>query len=504
MPRASRVTSPPSAAIAPGEIFGRAREAQRAWSRRSVRERVAALRPAVDFLAEHVEALADQIHGENGKPRVEAIGHEILPAIAYLRWLERSAPDVLASATRRLTWLPHRGCEVARRPFGVVLSIAPWNIPFFIPFSQALAALAAGNAVVTKPSEVTPDTAAWIARVLAPCDLPSDLFQCVPGDGAVGAALVAARPDLVCFTGSLATGRRVMAACAAHPIPCSLELGGVDAAIVRADADLEYAASTIAWGATFNHGQVCASVERLIADERVCDDLLDRIAAKMERINPFEDAGRITFGPQRQVLERHLADARARGLTLLTGGHFVSSERLQPTLVTGAGVEAAAVWREESFGPILAATTCRDDAHAIATHNDTDFGLTASIFGRDLTASRRMAGALRAGNVAINELGATHYAQPELPWGGVGASGFGRSHGPEGLLAVTWSQVTDTSRLGPTEIKRPWTYPYDVHLEEALASFARLVAARGPRARLEALGGTLGGLTRAIIGRARL
>lgn len=501
MSRSAKTADASTPTLADPIAAGRAH--QREWEELGVEERVRRLQPAGDFIDEHLDELATVIHEENGKPRVEAIGHELLGAIAYVRWLGDKATSILGPKERPLKWLPHRQCNVARRPFGVVLVISPWNIPFLIPFSQVLGALAAGNAVVLKPSEVTPETATWVERALDACDLPPSLFQLVQGDGRVGARLVDNRPDKVLFTGSVATGKKVMAACAEFPVPVSLELGGIDAAIVRADADLEYAASTIAWGATFNHGQVCASVERLLAHESVFDELVERIADKMERINPYEDLSRVTFEGQKKVLERHLADAENRGLTALAGGGWISSDKMEPTLLVGDAVEGADVWRHESFGPVLAAMSFRDDDHAVALHNATDFGLTASIFTCDLDRGRQLATRLKAGNVAINDLGAMHYSQPEIPWGGAGASGFGRSHGPEGLLAVTWPQAVDHSRFGASEPKRPWSYPYDHDLEDALAAFAHLVAARGPLAVAASAGRTAVGMLRVLTGKAR-
>lgn len=481
-----------------------AREAHKEWASLEIVERVARLQPAAAYVDERIEELATLIHDENGKPRVEAIGHELLPTIAYVRWLEAEAHEILGPRARPLTWLPNRRCMISRRPFGTILVIAPWNIPFLIPFSQVLAALAAGNAVVLKPSEVTPRVAEAIREALAACDLPEGLFSLVQGDGAVGAKLIEERPDKVVFTGSVATGRKVMAACAAHPIPVELELGGIDAAVVLEDADLEYAASAIAWGATFNHGQVCASVERLLVHESVHAELIDRVADKMERANPYDDLSRVTFEGQKRVIDRHIENARELGLKPRTGGSWLSTEKLRPTLYDGPEVAGSLAWNEETFGPVLAALPFRDDDHAVELHNDTRFGLTASVFSRDLDRASRLAGRLNAGNVAVNDLGALHYSQPELPWGGVGESGFGRSHGEEGLLGMTWPQVVDTSKLGAVEPKRPWFYPYDHHLEDMLAAFAHAIAARSPARRAYWLGKTAGRLGKVLTGKGRI
>ncbi len=483
--------------------YSDSRRAQREWASLSVSERVVRLQPAADYITSELDQLVQQVCDENGKPPVEVVAHEMLPAVAFIRWLKGAGPSVLAEQSRKLTWLPHRRCVVRRRPFGVVLVISPWNIPFLIPFTQVVAALAAGNAVVLKPSEVTPRCGDLVAEALGACFLPPGLLQVQHGDGVVGAELVAARPDRVVFTGSVATGRKVMAACAAHPIPVGLELGGIDALIVRQDADLEYASSAIAWGGTFNHGQVCASVERVIAHRSIYDELIDRVVDKMGRIDPTRDMGRVTFAGQRRVIDSHLADAEERGVTVCCGGHWVAEDKLMPTLLAGEALRGAAVWAEETFGPVVAALPFDDDDDAVALHNDTRFGLTASVFGRDMAAARALARRLNAGGISLNEIAAFQYSQPELPWGGVGESGFGRSHGEEGLLEMTWAQVIDENGLGPVEPKRPWWYPYGHDQRRAFEAFVAATAATSLGRRAVALADTAKQVARTLAGAPR-
>ncbi len=472
------------------EAIALARAAQAEWGATPVGDRVRRLQPAADRIRRDIQSFVDVVVEENGKPAVEVIAHELLPAVAYVRWLAGAASGLLAPTPRRVTWAPHRRVTVRRRPFGVVLVISPWNIPFLIPFTQVFAALAAGNAAVLKPSEITPRCGDLVAAALAECELPAGLFTIVHGAGDVGAALLEQRPDKVTFTGSVATGRKVMAACADHLIPVGLELGGVDALIVCEDADLEYAASAIAWGGTFNHGQVCASVERVLVHASVHDDLVDRVADKMERIDRRRELGRVTLPRQRDVIDAHLADANTRGVTVNTGGRWFDEQRLEPTLLSGAATAEALAWRDETFGPVVVARPFTDDGEAVRLHDETPYGLTASVFSANLDRARRLATRLRAGNVAINEIAAYHYSQPELPWGGVGASGFGRSHGPEGLLDLTWSQVIDESALGAAEPKRPWWYPYGHEQVRAFTSLVDATAATGLRDRLAALAAT--------------
>jgi len=458
-----------------------ARSAQRQWAELSVNERCHRLLPMIDALSDRMQEFAELIHEENGKPIFEAVTHEVSASIGYARWLLTHAPRILADSSVPLSVFPHRKATLQRVPYGTVLIIGPWNVPLYIPVSGTLPALVAGNSVVLKPSEVTPKSAGILAECLAACDLPMGLFQRVEGDGKVGARLVKDKPDKVIFTGSVATGRKVMAACAKHPIPVTLELGGVDAMIVCEDADLEYASSAAAWGSTFNGGQVCASVERLIVHESVADKFTSLLVDKMERIDLDSDLGRITFAGQRSVYEAHLTDIEKRKLEVLTGGEFLGDDRskLEPTLVTGADIVESDVWLEETFGPIVASTTFSDDDQAVKLHNTVSSGLTASVFSADKPRARAIAGQLRAGLVSINDVGATLYSQPELPWGGVGTSGFGRSHGETGLLDCTWQRVVEESRIDIFEPKRPWWYPYGERQQAIMENFGRALASDG-------------------------
>lgn len=488
------VASPTTPQTAPSalrvrRIYADGRAAQREWGGLTVAERMDRLKPLGSLLVHRMSAIAERIVRENGKPEFEAITHEIGVCVAALDHLSRTAPDVLSGRAESNVWLPFRRATVTPRPFGCVLIIAPWNVPLAIPLTQVLTGLAAGNAVVLKPSEVTPDIGALIGDLLGELNLPEALVQVVHGDGATGAALVAAGPDKVFFTGSVATGRRVMQAAASTPrlTPVCLELGGVDALIVCDDADLDFAASAATWGGLFNGGQVCASVERVLVHHSVVAPLVARMAERIERLDPQRDLGRITAERQKNVYDGHIADARARGLTLLTGGQYTAADQLAPTLVVGDGIEGSQVWQQESFGPIIAVAVFDDDDDAIRKHNDTPFGLTASVFAGDEARAAAIAQRLVAGAVALNDVAATLYARAELPWGGVGSSGFGRSHGREGLLEFTWPQVLDRPTVWGLDFKRPWWFPYDADGAAAMRSFTRAVAARGPVERLTAV-----------------
>ena len=463
-----------------------ARQAQRSWAALEPRARARRLSRAADWMLEHRDALLALITEENGKREVEALGHELAASIANVRWLCEDAWRSLAPSSVSMPLMPHRKARLHREPWGVELVISPWNFPLSIPLGQVAAGLLAGNAVILKPSEITPRIGAAIEDIMSACDLPPGLLSVVQGDGKVGAELVAARPDKVFFTGSLPTGRAVMKAAAQFPIPVSMELGGVDALIVLPDADLELASSAAAWGGFFNGGQVCASVERVLVHESIREPFVQRVLDKARALEPATDLGRITAPRQSEVYDRHLADAHARGLELRCGGEYLSESTLRPTVVEGPGIEDSAVYREESFGPLVAIRTFRREDEAVAMHDELWGGLTASVFSRDEARAAALGRRLRAGLVAINDVAATLHAVPQLPWGGVGSSGFGRSHGIEGLHEHTFTKVVDRPRVAGLDFKRPWWFPYDETQREVMTHYTELVGARGLRAKARA------------------
>lgn len=483
--------------------YARARAAQAVWAERPVEDRARRLLPLARLLADRQSAIADLIREENGKPRTEAVFHDVVGSVALVRYACRAAPRCLAPREVPLPWTPHRQATVYRRPYGLVLAIGPWNFPLAIPVSLVVPALLAGNAVVLKPSERAPRAGALLGELLGELDLYPDLFQVVQGDGAVGGALVEAGPDKVLFTGSVEVGRKVMAAAARFPIPVSLELGGVDALIARTDADLEATASAAVWGATFNGGQACCSVERLLVHRSIYEPLLARVADKLERLSAERDLAPAIDARQGEVWAAHLDDAARRGLRFRAGGRMLDARRAQPTLVDGAGARESKAWRDETFGPLVAALPFDSDEEARALHDATPYGLTASVFSRDLAAAEALARRLKAGAVAVNEVAAMVYGSPELPWGGVGHSGFGRSHGEEGLLDTTWAQVVELPRGPAFGPKRPWYQPYDAEQARLLGRVGAAIASDG-LARARALAGLPDAIARLLARAPRL
>ncbi|WP_330180838.1 aldehyde dehydrogenase family protein [Nocardia sp. NBC_01503] len=463
-----------------GALIEQARKVQPEWDALGVHGRVRALAELPRILLDNLDRIADAITGENGKPRAEAIAHEAVPAIALTRHHLEHAAETLGSTRITSPSSPHRTALRVHHPYGVVVAIAPWNLPFLIPFSQVLPALIAGNAVILKPSELTPEVATVLIELIGRCELPPGVLQLAVGDGAVGAELVAAGPDKVLFTGSVSTGRKVMAAAAQFPIPVGLELGGVDAAVVLDDADLEFTTSAVAWGATFNGGQACCSIERVLVHRDLHDAFVVRLEDKLRRIDTRRDLAPAIDQRQQDIWQRHVESARGLGLQV-SGGEPLPERRYTPTLITAAPghrpVTDSDAWREETFGPVVAVVAFDTDEQAIDLHNDTEYGLTASVFSADTARARALARRLHAGSVAINDVAATMYSTPELPWGGVGRSGFGRSHGVDALLDAAWVQIVESPRGPAFGPKRPWWYPYGAELEDAMRALGETFVA---------------------------
>jgi len=353
----------------------------------------------------------------------------------------------------------------------VVAIISPWNYPFLLPFGEILMALVAGNAVVFKPSEITPLTGLKIQELCNQAGFPEHLIQTVLGDGGLGAAIIEQKPAKIFFTGSVSTGKKVMAAAAQHLIPVNLELGGKDAMIVLPDADLDFATSAALWGSFSNSGQVCASTERILVHESISEPFLDVLKAKLGllRQGPSQtmnnDLGAITFEKQKDIYARHIAQAKARGATFVSGGEFTddtSRRFLRPTIVTGPDIESLDIYNEETFGPVVAVSTFKTVDEAVRKANASRYGLLASVITRNQALGEEVARRLEVGTVTINEVTYTA-GLGETPWGGVKESGFGRSHADMGLLEFVNVRHIHKPRARILVFKSLWWFPYTSH-----------------------------------------
>jgi acyl-CoA reductase-like NAD-dependent aldehyde dehydrogenase len=432
----------------------RARTAARQWADLGFdgrRERLTAYR---GYLARRLHELADLVHRENGKPHADAI-LEITLAIDHLAWAAAHARKTLGPRKVSAGMLAaNHAAYLEYQPLGVIGVIGPWNYPVFTPMGSIAYALAAGNAVVFKPSEFTPAVGAWLAaawRAAVP-DV-ADAFQVVTGDGSTGAALCRARVGKLAFTGSAPTGRKVMAACAETLTPVLMELGGKDAMIVDDDADVVAAADAAVWGAMSNGGQTCIGIERVYATAAVYDRFVAEVTTQVQKLRPGSDDeasyGPMTMASQTGIVRRHIEDAAASGARVVRGDAdpslFPSENYLAPTILLDAPESSAAV-REETFGPTLTITKVRDAEEALELTNASSYGLAGAVFSKSKDKAMDLARRMRSGMTSVNSV-LTFASVPALPFGGVGESGFGRIHGEDGLKEFTRAKAITRQRV---------------------------------------------------------
>jgi succinate-semialdehyde dehydrogenase/glutarate-semialdehyde dehydrogenase len=453
--------------MAPAEVkqvVARAREAQPAWGQLSVGERAERVKRFRDQIVKHAPKLCDLISREGGKTRTEALSMEVMTSADLATYFCKRAAKILAPEPIGLHLLKNRASYIHYTPRGVVGIIAPWNFPFAIPVGEAVMSLIAGNAVVIKPSDVTPLIALKAKELYDASGLPADLFQVVTGRGGAGAALIDAGIDYCVFTGSTTTGKKVAAACGERLIPCTLELGGKSPAIVCADANVERTARALLWGAFANQGQVCVSVERVYAHESVHDELVEKIVAltaKLRQGDPAQtnslDTGSMTWDRQVETVEERLKSAVADGAKVRAGGQRRGEGlQFQPTVLTDCKQDMD-VMRKEIFGPVMPIMKVRDEEEAIRLANDSQLGLAAYVFTDDKAKGRRIAERLEAGTVMVNDCLLT-YGLPETPWGGVKQSGIGVTHSERGLKELCQARHVNYDRLALK--KELWWYPY--------------------------------------------
>ena len=448
-----------------GRVVARARKAQKAWAVLPVEERVQRLLRLRDAFAERAEDLVEILSRECGKPRHEALMHEVAALIDQTGWLCKHAPAALAPETLSLHLMKHRGSQVRFEPRGVVGVVSPWNFPLVIPMGSVIEALIAGNACVVKPSEVTPLVLLEAKKIYDSTGLPEDLFGVVIGHGATGQALIDSGIDFCVFTGAVETGRRVAAACGQRLVPCTMELGGKAPLIACDDCDLERTAHAIVWGGFANSGQACISVERVYAHDKVYQPLLDRVralTAALRQGDPardFVDVGAIIFPKQIDIARRHVEDALQKGATLICGGKTLPAQGqfFEPTILAGCD-HTMTVMREEIFGPVVPIMRVRSDDEAVALANDSHLGLNAYVFSGSRSRARRIAERIEAGSVVINDV-LSNYATIEAPFGGIKQSGFGRIHGIEGLRDMCNRKHVSFGVL-PGPARDPYWYPY--------------------------------------------
>jgi acyl-CoA reductase-like NAD-dependent aldehyde dehydrogenase len=474
----------------PGEVaavVGRARAAQVAWEALGYAGRGRILRRAQKWLLDHTDEVADTIVAETGKAREDALLVEVAYGAYGLGFWSRRAPKYLADErvrTRNPLVLGRR-MVVRYRAVGVVGVIGPWNYPLVNSVGDAIPALAAGNAVLLKPSHVTPLTSLLLERGLRESGLPEGVFGVAVGGGDTGEALIDA-VDMVMFTGSTSTGRKVMERAARTLTPVSLELGGKDPMIVLADANLERAANTAVFYSMQNGGQTCISIERVYVEAPVYDAFVDKVAEKVRVLRQGPpggpgsvDVGAMTSPPQLEIVARHVQQARDAGARVLTGGHVRPGPGhfYEPTVLADVDHSMAAM-TEETFGPTLPVMKVADAEEAIRAANDSPYGLGASVFTKDLARGERVARRIDAGAVCVNDA-ALNYLALELPMGGWKESGLGVRHGAPGIRKYTRQQALMVTRFGPR--RELHYFPYNARVTNLIARGIKLLWGRGHR-----------------------
>jgi len=426
------------------------------------------------------DELALLVSQETGKPIAEAISMEIVPTLDTMHYFARASEDLLRPQKIDIGQygLMGRSSRLVFKPLGVIGIISPWNFPLATPADEVVMALMAGNAVVLKPSELTPLIALKIGEIFNRAGLPAGLLEVCTGDGSTGSALIDARVDKIMFTGSVATGKRVAEAAAKYLTPVVLELGGKDPMIVLDDANIENAARGAVWGAFANSGQACASVERCYVHESIAQKFIDLVVDQTRALKQglgteaSVDVGAMTNERQRAIVEEHVSDAVQRGAAVLTGGRRGSKSEgffYEPTVLTAVD-HSMLIMRDETFGPVLPVMTFKTDEEAIKLANDSVFGLTASVWTKDIARGRRLAERIDAGTVMVNEVVYTH-GIAQTPWGGVKESGYGRTHGRMGLLELVTPTHIHVNRI--SFLPDLWWFRYDAGASKLFGGLAQ-------------------------------
>ncbi len=473
-----------------GQIEGMvaaARAAQPAWEALGYEGRARVMHAARSWLMENRDRMRRTIVEETGKTPEDAQLAEVFMVADSLSFWAKKAPKYLADERVRShsPFLLGKKLFVRYRPMGVVGVIGPWNYPLLNCFGDSIAALMAGNAVVLKPSEVTPLSNMLMAEGMRAAGLSEGVLQVATGEGDAGAALVD-HADMIMFTGSTRTGKRIMARASETLTPVSLELGGKDPMIVLGDADLERAANAAVYWAMSNGGQMCTSVERVYVEDSAHDEFVAKVVDKAGALRqgvPGEpgtiDVGAVTFPPQMELIEDHVRDAVDRGATVVVGGkrREGAGRFFEPTVLTGVD-HTMKIMVDETFGPTLPIMRVRDAEEALHLANDTRYGLNSSVWTKDVAKGERLATRIEAGNTCVNDC-VVNYSATEMPMGGVKESGIGVRHSAKGIQKYCNSHSVLVTRL--SQKRELYYFPYSKRGTKLFERLMVLMHGRGRR-----------------------
>jgi succinate-semialdehyde dehydrogenase/glutarate-semialdehyde dehydrogenase len=476
-------------------IVNKARAAHLLWMKTAYHERAARLKKARSYLASHIEEIAEIIHADNGKLRVDALAAELLPALLALTYYIKTGRRFLSS--RKIAGgsplMFNKKSRLVHEPWGVVGIISPWNYPFAIPFSEVVMALLAGNAVILKVSNDTLEVGRSLAAVFAAACLPPDLFNYVEISGReAGPAFISGGIDKLFFTGSTAVGRELMRLAAPRLLPLVLELGGADAAIIRKDADLDRAALGVLWSGFSNAGQSCGGAQRIFVHSGVYAVFLEKLCALVNKLEPgLDDAcglGPMTTIRQKEAVEKQVAACIAMGAKIaaqspppallpaengsVPGSAFAGN--FTPAVVLSDLTLDMPVMTEEIFGPVAGVYPVADDEEAVNIANSSSYGLSASVWSSDHKKAKELASRLNAGSIMINDHLMSH-GLAQTPWGGFGDSGLGRTHGEMGFAEMLKTKVIVDETL-PGIKRNLWWHPYSLKIYRGLLAITELLA----------------------------
>jgi succinate-semialdehyde dehydrogenase/glutarate-semialdehyde dehydrogenase len=456
----------------------RARKAQATWAQLSFDQRAEYLWRLVDVLVERQDEIIDCVVKETGKTRNEAVSMEVMAACMQISHYAKRAKKYLATEKRRPTGMLRFSTKLTLvyQPLGVVGLITPWNGPVALAANPLAQAVMAGNAVIHKPSEVTPSSALVLKELTEAAGFPEDLYQVVQGDGQTGAALIDAGVDKVSFTGSVATGRKVGEACGRNLIPVTLELGGKDAMIVCCDADLDRAADGAVRGSCFNTGHYCCGTERIYVPEDIYEPFVDKVVEHTKKLRQSDteegDVGAIFWDKQMDIIESHMDDARAKGAKVLVGGKrnaALSGLYFEPTVVVDVNHDME-IMQKETFGPIVAIQKVRDEQEALTLANESDYGLSGNVWTQDADKGVALGEQMKTGSVTVNNIAMT-YGVAEAPFGGLKSSGVGQVNGEVGIRGYCHVHpiILDVSK------KAQGGYPYTLEGAQGMQKFIKTV-----------------------------